>query len=83
MKKSKVTTEDLAGMVQRGFDDMREEFNKTKDWQRLTDGRLDAIEMELIDIKKKLENVIYRHELEFLKERVQKIEKYLTLNKKK
>lgn len=82
MKKSKVTTEDLARMVQNGFETMEKGFADIKEWQRLTDGRLDVIEMELMDIKKKLEHVIYRHEFEYLKERVQRLEKVLISKKK-
>ena len=89
MKKSKVTTEDLAIMVQKGFEDlggrMDRGFTEVKEWQKLTDGRLDAIEMELIDIKKKLATVIDRREFEILKDRVNNLERRLeaALNKKK
>jgi len=86
MKKSKVTTEDLARMVQNGFEEVKGEmhrrFDKMEDWQRLTDGRLDAIEMELMDIKKKLASVIDRQEFEILRERVQHLEKVLIGKKK-
>lgn len=87
MKKSKVTTEDLARMVQGGFDDlsgrMEKGFAEVKEWQRLADGKFDVIEMELMDIKKKLENVIDRHEFELLKDRVKSLEVRLTSVKRK
>lgn len=86
MKKNKVTIEDLAGMVQGGFDDMRGEmnkrFDKIEDWQRLANGRFDVLEMELMDIKKKLDEVIYRNEFEHLRERVERLEHLLTQKKK-
>lgn len=90
MKKTKVTTEDLAVMVQRGFEgvdkkieglskEVNKGFVEVKEWQRLADGKFDAIEMELIDIKKKLENVVDRHEFQLLKERVGKLEHRLAI----
>lgn len=85
-KKKETKIEDLARMVQVGFgatgkeiqglrediDGLREDINEEF---RLVKGRLDAIEMELLDIKKKLNNVVYRHEFEFLKDRIEKLEK--------
>ena len=89
MKKSKVTIDDLAGMVQGGFEGVDKRFNLLTSevnsrFDRI-EGRLDAIEMELIDIKKKLATVIDRREFELLKERVENLEHRLTaaLNKKK
>ena len=85
MKKSKVTTEDLARMVQRGFETVDKKLDSLTEDMRLVKDRLDAIEIELIDIKKKLENVIDRYEFENLKERVKNLENRLAvaLNKKK
>lgn len=90
MAKKKMTTEDLAGMMKREFDQMTERFDgmdrrfdKAEEWQKHTDGRLDGIEMELIDIKKKLETVIDRHEFEILKDRVGRLEKRVALFGKK
>ncbi len=78
MKKRKVTTEDLARMVQGGFNDVKGEVNKgfadIKEWQRLADGKFDVLEHELLSIKKDLQNVIYRHELESVKERLSNLE---------
>ena len=89
MKKNKVTTEDLAKMVQGWFEAVDKRFDLlTIDVNSKFDrveGRLDAIEMELIDIKKKLENVIDRREFELIKERVKNLENRLAmaLGKKK
>ena len=44
-------------------------------------GKLDAIEMELSDIKKKLENIVYRHELEAVKERISELERKVGIRK--
>lgn len=89
MAKQKTTIDDLAALVQRGFSEadkkmydkidgfraeVREEFKDVN-------GRLDAIEVEILDIKKKIDNVIYRHEFESLKDRVAYLEKLLTAKK--
>lgn len=89
-KNNKTTIEHLAGMVQGGFEGVDKKFEGVDkkldlltDDMRLVRDRLDAIEMELIDIKKKLENVIDRREFEVLKERVHRLERILANNKKK
>ena len=74
MKKSKVTTEDLARMVQGGFSAMDKGFGEVKEWQRLADGKFDVLEHEILSIKKDLENVVYRHEFENIKERLKNLE---------
>lgn len=79
----KMTIEDLARIVQGGFEEMREEFKDVREHLRLIDGRLDIIEQELMDIKKKLNEVIYRNEYELLKERVDRIEKIVGAIKKR
>jgi len=82
------TINDLAIMVQKGFEetakkvDVDRRFGKIDEDMGLINGRLDAIEMELIDIKKKLDNIIYRHEFEILKDRIEALEKELELAKK-
>ena len=76
MKKNKATIEDLAGMVQKGFAEVNEKVDKlgikTEDGLKDVSNRLDVLEHELLSIKKDLENVIYRHEFELIKERVKK-----------
>ncbi len=81
-KNKNITIETLAVMVQNGFegvdkrfDGMDERFEEVHEHLRIVDGRFDAIEMELIDIKKKLDNIVYRHEYEALKERITLLEK--------
>ena len=88
-EKNKATIEDLAGMVQKGFAEVNEKVDKlgikTEDGLKDVSNRLDVLEHELLSIKKDLENVIYRHEFELIKERVKNLENRLTtaLGKKK
>jgi archaellum component FlaC len=83
MKNQKMTIEDLAMITQRGFESMDKRFDDIKEWQKSADGRLDVIEHELISIKKDLQNVIYRHEFENLKDRVKNLEMQLASAKRK
>ena len=87
--KGKMTLDGLAGMmhgefveihrrfdgVDKCFDGVDKRFDGIDAEIKLVKGRLDAIEMELIEIKKKLNNIVYRHEFELLKDRIEKIEK--------
>lgn len=61
--------------VDEQFDAVNKQFDEMKEESRLVNGRLDSIETELIDIKKKLDNIIYRHEFEILKDRIRELEK--------
>lgn len=88
MARKKTTIDDLAGMVQKGFEGVNERFDKVDERLDKVEGRLgdvenklDAIEIEILDIKKKIDNVIYRHEFETLKDRVAYLEKLLTAKK--
>jgi len=89
MKKSKVRTEDLAVMVQKGFEETNSNFNslskEVSDGFKDANNKLDVLEHELLSIKKDLENVIYRHEFELIKERVKNLETRVAtaLSKKK
>lgn len=54
--------DNLAGMVQRGFDGVGKRldkhdkhFEENKEWQRLADGKFDVLEHELLSIKKDLQ----------------------------
>ncbi len=87
------TIEDLAIMVQNGFEEAKTEvnqrfdlvdkrFNKIEDWQHFADGKFDVIEHELISIKHDLENVVHRNEFENIRERVECME-VLSGSKKK
>jgi len=72
-------------MVQEGFgaltNGMNSRFDDIAKWQKFVNGRFDVLEIELMDIKKRLEEVIYRNEFEHLRERVERLEKIL-VNKK-
>ncbi len=85
--KEEFTLNDLARMVQEGFSEMNQRFDKRFDGvdAELKDikDRLFAIESEIIEIKKKLQSVIHRHEFEYLKERVEGLEKELANIKKR
>ena len=94
MAKNKTTIDGLARMVQKGFNDVdqrfdrindgiNERFDKIEEWQKNVDERFAMIEFELLNIKKKLDNIIYRHEFEFLKDRVADLEKRLESFKKR
>jgi len=82
--------DDLAIMVQGGFSEVGKRldkhdknFEEIKEWQHLADGKFDVLEHELLNIKKDLENVIYRHEFENIKERVKDLEIQLAAALKK
>lgn len=85
-KKQKMTLDNLAILIQQefiaskkgmhnGFGKVYERFNKIDDEISWIHGTLELIQREITDIKKKLENVIYRHEFEKLKDRIEEIEK--------
>ncbi len=78
-----MTIEDLAVMVQGGFSDADKRFDGVDARLLRIEGRLEVIEDEIIDIKRSLETVIYRQEFEFLKERVEQVEKILQVLAKK
>lgn len=67
-KKKEVTIEDLAGMVQRGFDDLSGQIKKVQK-------RMDVFERGQEDIKLRLDNVAYRFELKELENRVKILER--------
>ncbi|MDI6591337.1 MAG: hypothetical protein QME61_00110 [Patescibacteria group bacterium] len=82
MAKKKITLEDLAGMIAKGF-------NENTEQHRQILGILDKHAVMLVDhserlkrIEKKLEGIVYRNEFEELKARVEEIEKILAMKKK-
>lgn len=83
MKKSKITIDDLAVMVKKGFDESKGEINGVKDEMRdEMDGmrgemnaRFDNLERGQEDIKLRLDNVAYRFELQEIERRVVLLEK--------
>ncbi len=70
-RNKKITNEDLARMVQNGFDEMKGRVDKRFD---KVESRLDVLEQGQEDIKLKLDNVAYRFELEDLEKRVERLE---------
>lgn len=74
-----MTLDKLAEMVARGFEEAtrntNSEFNAVHEEFGLMKNRIDSVEMELIEIKKGLVNVVYRREYEILKDRVDALEK--------
>lgn len=82
MVKKRITIEDLAGMVKKGFDGVDKRFDRI-------DQVLDKHAVMLIDhterlqrIESKLENVVYRREFDELKGRVEALENLLAIKKK-
>ena len=73
MVKSKITIDDLAGIVKRGFDNADEKVN----------ARFDKVDARLDRIEKKLEGVVYLREFEKLEERVKFLEETLAINSSK
>ena len=77
----KVTLDNLAGMIKRGFDGVDKRFESV-------DKRFDGIEKRLAnleegqeEIKLKLDNVAYRFELVELQKRVDRLEKIVLSRK--
>ena len=70
----KITTDNLAVMIKKGFDHMDESFKQVE-------GRLDCLEKGQEEIKLKLDNVAYRFELVELQKRVEILEKKLHATK--
>jgi len=68
MVNEKVTLEDLAGMIKKGFDENTEQHRQIFDY-------LDRIEI-------RLEGVVYRREFDELKGRVDELESLLAIKKK-
>ena len=67
MAKQKVTIEDLAGMVKRGFDGVDKKFHEI-------DEKLNVLATGQEEIKLRLDNVAYRFELVELQKRVELLE---------
>lgn len=72
MKKSRITTDDLAAMIKTGFDDVH----------RKMDGEFKQVKKDIGDLKQgqediklRLDNVAYRFELVALEKRVRALEK--------
>lgn len=80
MSKKAITIEDLARMVQKGFNETAERDQNLERWAKL---RFDIIDKELGTIRKQLTGVVYRYEFEKLETRVQELEGLLAVHDKK
>jgi len=86
LEKLASSIEHLAIITNNGFEEVNSKMVTKEEFAeeiKLIHGKLDVIELEILDIKKKIDNVIYRHEFELLKEKVSHIEKVLAELKKK
>ncbi|MFY9461681.1 MAG: hypothetical protein WAP51_00570 [Candidatus Sungiibacteriota bacterium] len=85
MAKRKVTIEDLARMVKRGFDetatkeDLKSVNQRIESFEKWAVRRFDMVDLKLREIDKKLRNVVYRHEFEALEGRVKDMEDLLAV----
>jgi len=83
-KNKKITMEDLAGMVQRGFSGLEDKMAMKADTNRIENNLKILSEnntREHKDIKLRLDNVAYRFELVELQKRVEVLEKKAGMKK--
>jgi len=83
-KNKKITMEDLAGMVQRGFSGLEDKMAMKVDTNRIENNLKILSEnntREHEDIKLRLDNVAYRFELVELQKRVEVLEKKAGMKK--
>jgi archaellum component FlaC len=83
MKSNPMTIEDLARMVQNGFNESNERFDKVDDQFEKVGGHFGRIDRELKAIRKELVGVVHRREFEKLEDRVQDLENLLAMVSKK
>jgi len=70
----KITLENLAGMIKRGFDGVDKNFEQNKkEHQKIFDG-LENLEQGQEEIKLKLDQVAYRFEIQELDRRLKRVE---------
>lgn len=74
MPQKPITNEELARMINKGFDGNDKRFDKVDSKLDKIEVRLDNIDQGQEEIKLRLDNVAYRFEVEDLKKRVKKIE---------
>ncbi|OGZ67592.1 MAG: hypothetical protein A3D35_02380 [Candidatus Staskawiczbacteria bacterium RIFCSPHIGHO2_02_FULL_34_9] len=85
MKKKNVTIDDLAIMVQKGFDGVDISFDRIEGKLDKAEGRLIKIEIRMDNVESEIEEIrkhqivhtIYRDEFEKLQNRVKALEKLL------
>lgn len=75
----KVTLENLAGMIKRGFDGVDKNFERNRKEHQGIFTRLDNLEQGQEDIKLKLDQVAYRFEIQELDRRLKKVEAKLRI----
>lgn len=84
-KETKKEFNNLARMIKKGFDDVDERFNGVRQefngLRQETNRRFNLLEQGHEDIKLKLDQVVYRFELNELEKRVRKVELKLGLRK--
>jgi archaellum component FlaC len=75
----KITLDDLAVMIQKGFDNVDDRLKTVNGRFDSIETQLGSLEMSQEDIKLRLTEVAHRFELRELTKRVEKIEKQLTM----
>jgi len=72
---TKTELRDFRKDVDERFQKVDERFQKVDDDINWIHGSLELLQREIADIKEKLGNVVYRHELEALRERITELER--------
>jgi polyhydroxyalkanoate synthesis regulator phasin len=82
MAKKNITIDDLARMVQKGFNETagKDQVENLEHWAK---NRFDGIDRELKAIRSQLTGVVYRKEFEELETRVKDLEHLLAVHDKK
>ena len=76
-KNKKITIDDLAEMVGRGFNDMGERMVGLEGWTTKVEQGIDSLRQGQERIEMRLNNVVYRTELDAVLDRVQILEKQM------
>ncbi len=89
MKRKSITIDDLARMVQKGFEevagkdqveDLKNQVENLEEWAKR---RFDSVDDELRAVRSQLVGVVYRREFEELEIRIKDLENLLAVNAKK
>ena len=70
---------EFKGKTEDRFNKIDERFNKIDNSHNYLHGRMDLIGREIAEIKEKLDNIVYRHELDTLKLKIAKLERKLAI----
>jgi archaellum component FlaC len=87
MKKKNLTIDDLAIMVQKGFEgtsgkgQVEKLENQVENLERWAKSRFDNVDRDLKGIRKQLTGIVYRHEFEGLDDRVKDLENLLAVKR--